>query len=412
MNATELFKRLEALRNEYKTKWDSYATKTMPNGDNVKDIPANDLEGLNKLMADINEVGKSYEQARKIEDFNKANDEAIAEGRKGVNNVPVAGKAEVKAFNSLSDELLSFKDWRSGVRSGEGIELDAKGSLIERIQMKTLMTTSANGYPPEVLRDGTVVPIIQRPPQLLDYLAIEPTNQNGIKFMAQTVRTNAAVAKSEGAAVDESVITYAEQTDIISKIGASIPVTDEELEDEPGLRSLVDNDLVGQCREILDTYVTVGTAAPPIFAGVYNATSVQTQAKGADPVFDTLMKAYTKVRVTGRANPNLYVLHSNDWQDLCLTRTADGIYILGNPSNGVPLRMWGLPVALSEALTEGTGLCLDTFYFRVKMRKGVTIAVTDSHASEFISSITRIRATMRAGLKKMRGQAACTITGI
>jgi HK97 family phage major capsid protein len=402
----EIGGKLEAKRAE----WMGFYSQFEAVGDaQAKVMTGDDVAKFKAFEAEVTDLQKDFDAKRAIFESAEANRKAMEADKTPSNRVNFGKPSGDQKIVRLSDAFLA--KGVSDLRSENGREFDIK-DIIDRLQGKATMTTSANGYPPQVLRDGSVVPAISRPPQLLDFLTMQPTDQNGIKFMAQTVRTNTAAAKSEGSAADEATITYAESTDIISKIPVFIPVTDEELEDEPGLRALIDQDLILMVRQELDRIVTVGSGTPPEFAGIFAATNIQTQAKGADPTIDAIMKAIVKVRVSGRANAGVCVMHSTDHQNLALTRTADGLYILGSPTDSAVQRIWGLPIALSEALTASNAMVLDPFYFRVMMRTGVQIAITNSHASNFTSGIQTIRATVRAGLKKMRGQAACKVTGL
>lgn len=365
------------------------------------DMGGQDMLRFKAVETEVNQLQDEFTALRSVYDAKQSNDGFLGQGFTPRDLIPASRK-------SLADQVIESK-----VLSSKDREYDFKDfDIRELLEAKATMTTSANGYPPQVLRDGTVVPAISRPPQLLDYLIMEPTTQNGISYMRQSVRTNTAAAKSEAAAADEATITYASVTDIISKIPVFIPVTDEQLEDEPGARSLVENDLILMVRQELDRQVTVGDGSAPNLRGIYNASSVQTQARGSDVTMDAIFKAMTLIRVTGRSNPGLVVLHGTDHQNLALTRTTDGLYILGNPTDSAFNRIWGLPVVMSEALTVTNALVLDPFYFRVVMRTGVEIKVSDSHASNFITGIQAIRATVRAGIKRMRDQAACRVTGL
>lgn len=410
MNELDLKIALEAKQAEYKAKYDSYPDKVMADGQKAKDIPGSDIEGLRKLMDDVNEAGKAYQEAKSAREMREGINSYDEEKNRPVNRIgAVTNFAESK---SLSDALLG-SDQFMGRQSGKMLETDFNidvKSLFDLEQKATMVTTS--GYTPFVTRDGNVVPAISRPPQLIDFLRIEPTNQNAVKFMKQTTRTNAAAAKAENVALAEATIVYQEATVDIRKIGVYIPVTEEQLEDEDGVRSLIDNDLRLMVRQKFDELATVGDGISPNLLGVYNATNAQSQALGSDPRFDAIMKAMTKVRVSGRAFPNLVVMHSNDYQELVLSRTSDGLYILGNPADAPMSRVWGVNIALSEALTEGNGMVLDTDFVRIKMRKDVTLATSDSHGELFIQNVLAIRAHMRAGLQILRDEAICRVTGI
>ena len=276
----------------------------------------------------------------------------------------------------------------------------------------TLFQTSA-GWPPEVIRSGQVVPSAQRPAQVLDLFPMLSTSQAAYKYMEETTFTNAATERSEAADAAESTLQLTERTEDIRSIATWIPVTEEQLDDVVGVRSYLNLRLPFMLRQRLDQQVLAGDGTAPNISGILNRTGIGSIAKGTATALDTLRKAITNVRVTGRANPNAFILHPNDWQEIQLAKTADGIYLYGSPADMAVPRVWGLPVAESDSLTEGEGLCGDfPGYSALITRQGVTLDISDSHASYFIAMKYAVRARLRAGLAIFRPAAFCKVTGI
>ncbi|MEO5965216.1 MAG: phage major capsid protein, partial [Candidatus Limnocylindrales bacterium] len=126
-------------------------------------------------------------------------------------------------------------------------------------------------------------------------------------------------------------------------------------------------------------------------------------------------KAMVKVMTTGDADPTGHVINPLDWQDIRLLRTADGIYIWGNPSEAGPERLWGLPVRVTSAMTQNTGLTGAFTPFAQVFRKagaGITVTVSTEHASFFVENKVAILAEERLLLAVYRPAAFCTVTGI
>jgi len=291
-------------------------------------------------------------------------------------------------------------------RGGVGTKADLN------VDLKTLMSRSA-GWAPESLRDPGWVPAASAPLMVTDLIPMLPTGQAAVKYMEQTTRTNNAAERAEGGTYGEAAFALTERSVTIETVGVWLPVTDEQLEDEPEAAAMIDMELPFMLRQRLDSQILVGDGNTPNILGINNKASIQTQAKGADPVFDAVLKGATKVRVTGRAVPNAVVFHPNDWQDLRLTRTADGIYILGNPTDVGPSRIWGLLAVESDNQTENTAVVGDFANFsRLRLRRDVLVEKTNAHDTYFIGGKQAIRAGIRCATVWSRAAAFCTVTGI
>jgi HK97 family phage major capsid protein len=159
-----------------------------------------------------------------------------------------------------------------------------------------------------------------------------------------------------------------------------------------------------------------GSGAGQELRGLLNRSGLQTQAKGADPTPDAIYKAMQKIRGAaglGFAEPTAVVFHPNDWTEIKLLRTADGIYLWGNPSDEGPDRIWGLPVRQTTGIAEGTAL-VGAFrpHAEVIRREGITITLSTEHASYFVENKVAILAEERLALAVYRPSAFCTVTGI
>ena len=234
-----------------------------------------------------------------------------------------------------------------------------------------------------------------------------------ILYMLQSTRTNNAAETAENAALPEAAMVFTETSSEVRKIGQTLPVTVEQLEDVAGLRAILDQQMGNMLAQRLDLQVLVGDGSAPNISGYHDRTSINATAKGTDSIVVALHKGMTQAEVTGFANPDNYVLHPNDWQNVRLSQTSDGAFLFGPPSVAVTPQVWGLPVLTSTAETEGQALVGDFGNFSaLYMRRGVTINVTDSHASEYLDDILRIKATLRAALAVFREAAFSEITGI
>lgn len=279
------------------------------------------------------------------------------------------------------------------------------------IDIKTLMTRAA-GFPPESVRSGRLVSAADRPIQVLDLIPSVSINQAVYKYMAETTLTHGAGEKAEGTTFAESTFEWTEVSETVQKITDSVPVTDEQLEDEPQIAGVVDQRLAFGLRQRLDLQVLVGDGTSPNLSGVLDR-SIQSQALGGDDQITAFYKALTLVRFTGRANPSAAVFHPNDWQAIILLTNSNGDYLFGNPFMGPgPMSLLGVPIAVSDAITENTALVGDWANFSVLAeRRGVNIQVGYT-GTQFVEGKSTVRADLRVAFGVLRDAAFCKLTGI
>lgn len=323
---------------------------------------------------------------------------------------------EIKSLGQIFTESDAYANRAEDTRL-RPIEATLNGvnmkSVFESQNIKT--TLNSTGYVPYVPRSPRLIESAQRRPVIADLIPQDTTTAAGFKYMEETTFTNNAAYTAEGAVKPESALAFTERTATMAKIATTLPVTDEVLADVPAIRSYIDNRLVLQIELIEETGLLSYTSGAQGFDGFLQKSGVQTQAKGADPVPTAIMKGITQVRFTGFAEPTGILMHPNDWQDVITLQETTGGYIFppgGAPIDMVAQRIWGLPVVVTPAMTEGTALLGDFRMFsQILRREGIRIDVGYS-ADDWVRNLQRIRAEERLTLMIFRAAAFTKITGI
>jgi len=239
------------------------------------------------------------------------------------------------------------------------------------------------------------------------------TGSKSIDYFIQTTDTDNAAAVAEGTAPTDSAFAWTLTTDPVETVSTWIPMTHEAISDNIGLQSTVTGMLAKRLQKKSNNLILAGDGNTPNPTGVFIRTGFQTQAKGTDPAFDAIFKAMTKVEVTGDAICDFVTIHPTDWQNIRLTRTTDGLYILGNPADSAPLNIWGVPVrkttGIGSAGTAGVG---DSSYAEVVEREGVTVEVSTEHSTYFTERKVAVLLYRRFAVADYRPSAFATVTGL
>lgn len=397
-------KSLTAMREEYDAKAKNLHDIFVAYPD-IEKIPAETALKMKPMNDELAEINAAIEAAEMLVGAKR-----LAEKRHGHapdvvtdNQKARTQKAAVRSMEQIVNESEQYKAFLEGKSKSAEFELNAA-------EFKTLMTLTT--YSPEATRLPGIRESIQDNSDISGLFLPGTMSGNVLQYYEETTVTNAAAETAEGEAKPEAALGYTLRTKTASKIPVWIPATDELLSDAPQMLSVIQERLSWMVRQRLAQQVITGNGTDPNISGVLDH-AIQSQAKGTDPAPDAFYRGMQKVRTLGDAEPDAVVINPNDWTDIRLMRTAEDIYLWGNPSQPGEDTLWGKRVYQLAKLTENTGV---TGAFRphgqLFYRQGMTIKVSTEHDDYFIKNKVAILAEIRVALAIYRPYAFCQITGI
>jgi len=343
-----------------------------------------------------------------------------------------------KSFGALRERKFAGDSWSTG-------SIDTKtyvGAGGQQVGLKTTFlegTQAAPGSGFGPIATPTVLPglvdIRQRPLTIVDLFPVIATNSPLVRYIVQSTATFNAAATAEAAPYPEDALGLTFVDERLGKITTSLPLSDESLEDIAFLRGFVDSQLTLDIRLSEEVQILSGTGTSPQITGLLNRTGLSpTFAKGgaslATPVgpspstdndADAIYRMLTQIRRAAYIEPDTFVMNSLTWQSLRLIKDAQGQYLAGGPFGLTYGQMtmqpagllWGKPVVVSEMIANGNVIVGAFASAAALLRKGgITLEATNSHSTDFLSGIQRVRAEERLGLMVSRPQAFGVVTNV
>jgi HK97 family phage major capsid protein len=367
------------------------------------DMPSDVIADVRARNDELTELGKKCDDARDLEEIRERNKKAL----NSVNHLspPKINTKQGRGQGlTLGDAVVTadgYKNWQEGRKLyvNLGMEIDAKATF-----------RRDDGFAPEVTRTGKVELTPTRRPMVADLISSATTTQSAVRYMEEVLFDNQVGFVAEGGTLNESGVRFDERTIPIEKVGHWIPMTNEQLADVPQARTLINSRLVLMIELAEEAALLRGNGTTPNITGFLNKTGVLVQVQGSDPMVDSIFKGMTQVRHTGFAEPSGIIFHPNDWQNIRLLRTTEGIYIWGNPSEPGPERVWGKQAVITPVMTEGIALLGDfAVHASIVRKKGIVVQTSDSHASMFTSDQQAVKGTKRFALCIYRASAFCRV---
>lgn len=408
MNAADIGQKLDVQRREMDTWLKQHRTE---DGGFTQ---ANEfLTEFNTRNESLSKMQGEYETALKVESAAAQNEAKL--GSQGRVVIPTT-EPEHKFVRDADGLDRAFKSAiKSNATGLKALADGQRGSVRFELPVEAKTLVSLTHHYPEATRAQTTGMAMYYN-SVEDLFQTGSTDSNNIEYFIQSTDTDNTAAVSEGSAATDNALAWTKVTDEVEIIAAWVPVTREFLNDNAGMQSMI----LGRMADQLDKYVSkqlmYGTGSTPELWGVTVRTNFASQAKGTDPTFDTVLKAIDKVTVAGDATPDAVVMHPTDYMNLALTRTTDGIYILGNPGNNPSNpTLWGLPVRLTTTIAAAAGTaCVGAFRSMAQVfnNGGVIVEASSEHSTYFTERKVALAISRRLSVANYRPTAFVKITGL
>ncbi len=323
----------------------------------LKRIGAEVSDTLTTQSTELKKYGESStETARKMGELEAKYDQ-IQQDVKGridaieakAQRLGLGADSEVKSAGAQFIAADSFKNSR-----------DSAGRVRIRVELKAL-TGAADSVGSTVRPQRLGIYTAPTEPHIRDLFAQGSTSGNMLEFpQIKTWTNNAAPVADQPAKTATTSASYKPESDLVTEL-IQFPVRTiahllrahkNILDDEPAVRSLIDQKLLEGLEDVIDAELIKGDGTGNHLKGVLANARTFSRAGANDTKIDVIRRSLTDLRLRHFRGDGI-VVNPLDWEDIELLKGTDGKYIwVTVPDGGVP-RLWRVPVVDTTAVDEG-----------------------------------------------------------
>jgi HK97 family phage major capsid protein len=297
-----------------------------------------------KLQSDFLELQKSVDQfaieAKRL-DIQKQMDDLAATLTKRFET------AEFKAY---------IKSFKAGDR--KGVNLDLTGIDLHKATVNP-STATTDTSAPDYLPTGIIYDP-DRSTHIRNYLPTGTTSSNRPTFPIELTITDGTAVTAEATQKGVSQFTLDNKTFPVMKIAAVLKISDEMLDDIPGLVTYIVNRFGAKLKVKEDYTLLYSVASATAFDGLTVAAQAYVDVLGDTAVnkWDVLMAAASQLQ-GDEYQATMHILNPADTLSMKTEKGSDGHYIGRAPWEKLPLTCDGVMIAETTAITAGTFLTGD-----------------------------------------------------
>lgn len=344
-------------------------------------------------------VNKADELAAKV---TALADRLVEAEQKMVANV-MKGSAAPQSMGAFVTASNEFKAFSSGAQSR--MKIDVKQGF--RPQANTIIGQSGspaanNDTLNAADRMAGIVPGAFRALRVRDVLPAGMTNSNLVEYTRELAFTNDAAETAEGATRPESDITFELASVPVVTVSHWIKLSKQALSDAPALAAYIDNRLRYGVELRIDSQLINGAGTSQALKGLSHADNKTafTPTSGHTAI-DSVSKAKQQLAVADY-DATAVILNTQDWGTIERLKDTTNQYVVGSPFGSIVPTLWGLPVVVTNSLTQGK-ILIGAFNVgcMVFEREGVSVEMSRD-GSDFTKGLVTVQAEARLALAGLR----------
>ena len=349
---------------------------------------------------------KAHEEALVAKQISEATESVKAEMQKEIEKVTTANKELSEQIEQLKEKTEMGKEIAKTLveeikENKDALKSIAKGESTKEVVVKadTLRASIATN-PHDLLLDG-IGQLARKARSLYEFfpkIQVGRGNHNGtIAYVdwdeATTVKAAAMVA--EGAPFPESTATFKGYTLPLRKIGDTLPVSEEFLEDEVMAAAELDLFLTANVENKIDEQIVNGDNLGENLKGIFESVPAFTAAASGITdanIYDLAIKVMESITATGGAKyrPDFVAMNISDINKLKLKKDSDNNYIFDRQDE----RLAQLNIIEDNNVTANTLVVGDSRFARIYEMGGVVLSKGAVNA-QFTEDMMTIKARKR-----------------
>jgi HK97 family phage major capsid protein len=351
------------------------------------------IEALKEQFGELKE--KHVEQ---LQNAMEEQGKTLSELRKSnaANLVPKGFDGELAAVWSKSkDSISNFLNEKSN-----GFSMNLKTEVTRASVANNTMATDVPGLG-HIPRRSTAVS------DLFNQATMGPDSNGVIRYWQEASQTDNAAPVAESAVIPESAITWEEILLPLRKIGDSMRVSREALEDVSFISAEIRNFSLKNVELQLDEQALLGDGTGQNFSGVdlvapnWAAGAFTGLFGTAASIYDVISTGLVQIANAGQNSvfvPNAIVMNPTDAELMRLTKDADNNYIMPSWLSVDGMSVRGVRIIESQLVPQNQAYIGD-FTFGTMWGAGTTtLDVATQHGTDWIEDVQRLKVTVRKQL--------------